>query len=96
MYLLNFNLHEYFQKNFYFILSSSIFHPGPKKKRSTCKIYVADSEMSGIQKYFFMNCTAIYKLSACMSYKHVTNFTQQIFTKHDYTEDIVSTRGKQR
>lgn len=68
----------------FILVSSSIFHSGQKKKKKVfVKVYVADSEMSGTQKYFFQGThSVVYKLSACMSYKHVTDFTQQIFTKH--------------
>ena len=83
MYLLNFNLHEYFQKTFYFSLIKHFSFWPKKKKKVFVKVYVADSEMSGTQKYFFQGThSVVYKLSACMSYKHVTDFTQQIFTKH--------------
>ena len=68
----------------FILVSSSIFHSGQQKKKKVfVKIYVADSEMSGTQKYFFQGThSVVYKLSACMSYKHVTDFTQQIFTKY--------------
>ena len=88
MHLLNFNLHEYFQKTLYFILIKQFLFwqkkkPKTKTKNLLVQIYVANSEMSGIQKYFFQRTPIlVYKLSTCMSYKHMTYFTQQIFTKH--------------
>ena len=52
MYLLNFNLHEYFQKNMCFIIIKHVLFWPRKKKNLLVQLYVANSEMSGIQKYF--------------------------------------------